>query len=503
LERVVTPSTPLSPASLPVAPAAVQGRAKGFIEAAPVVRGEGGIVARKRGLITIANRLPVRQVGKGRAARWQPSEGGLVTALTPIVRESRGAWVGWTGVPGRAPRAFEHDDIRMRPVALTSDEVDGFYHEFSNRTLWPLYHDAIRTPEFNHQAWAPFVSANMKFAKAAASVASKGDLVWVHDYHMHLVPAMLRAMRPDLRIGFFLHIPFPPEELFAWLPWRKALLEGLLGADVVGFQTGAGARNFSRVVREFTEAQGTDTHLRYQGRDIQVNAFPISIDADWFETTSLSESTITRASEIRERVGAGRRILLAVDRLDYTKGIDHRLRAFELLLKRGDASVDDCVLIQVAAPSRERVAEYATMRTRIEQLVGRINGTYSEPGRVAVHYFRRGLSREEVVAFYRAADVMIVTPLRDGMNLVAKEYPASRKNAGGVLILSEFAGAAAELRRAILVNPRDLEGMADAMRDALRMPDDEARHRMGILRVQVKRHDVYDWARSFMEALKG
>lgn len=460
-------------------------------------------MARTRGLITIANRLPVRQVGKGRSSHWKPSEGGLVTALTPIVRESGGAWVGWTGVSGRAPREFAHDGIRMRPIGLSPGEVDGFYHEFSNRTLWPLYHDAIRTPEFNHDSWKPFMSANKKFARAAAAVAGKGDLVWVHDYHLHLVPAMLRELRPDLRIGFFLHIPFPPEELFAWLPWRKALLEGLLGADVIGFQTGAGARNFSRVAREFTQADGTDALLRYQGRDVCVGAFPISIDADWFERQSLSGPTLARAAEIRDRIGEGRRIILAVDRLDYTKGIDHRLRAFELLLKRGDASVSDCVLIQIAAPSRERVAEYATMRTRIEQFVGRINGTYSEPGRVAVHYFRRGLSREEVVAFYRAADIMVVTPLRDGMNLVAKEYPASRKDAGGVLILSEFAGAAAELRRALLVNPRDIEGMADAMRDALRMPDDEARHRMGILRVQVKRHDVYDWARSFMEAMQG
>ena len=327
--------------------------------------------------------------------------------------------------------------------------------------------------------------------------------MWVHDYHLQLVPGMLRALRPDLRIGFFLHIPFPPEELFAWLPWRKQLLEGLLGADVIGFQTYPAVRNFSRLAREYTSAEGTDTLLTFEGRETRVASFPISIDADWFGQTADSRGTLDAAAEIRARIGEQRRILLAVDRLDYTKGIDSRLAAYELLLKTGRVSADKAVLMQIAVPSRERVFEYEAMRRTIEQRVGRINGQYSEPGRVAVHYFRRNFSREDLVAYYRAADVMLVTPLRDGMNLVAKEYCACRTDHSGVLVLSEFAGAAQELRRALLVNPRDIEGMAEAMHEALTMPAPDARHRMAILRTQVRRHDVYEWADQFLEALRG
>lgn len=453
-------------------------------------------------LIAVANRLPLSRVLRGKSATWESSAGGLVTALAPIVRRTNGAWVGWSGTSGGRIRPFTHEGIRIRPVSLSEAEVEGFYNQFSNRTIWPLYHDAIRTPEFERRWWRPYAAVNLKFAEATAKVARRGDIVWVHDFHLQLVPAMLRKLRPDLRIGFFLHIPFPPEELFAWLPWRREILEGLLGADLVGFQVYSGAQNFSRLARDYTSADGTDTLLEYQGRKVRVGSFPISIDAQAFERIAAEPATLAAATQIRRRVGGHRKIMLAVDRLDYTKGIDQRLRAFELLFKEKRASVNDCVLIQIAVPSRERVAEYSQMRTRIEQLVGRINGEYSDPGRVAVHYFRRSLGREELAAYYRAADVMVVTPLRDGMNLVAKEYVCTRFDASGVLILSEFAGAAQELRRSVLVNPRDLDGMADAMHRALSMPKREAQHTMNMLRVQVKRHDVFQWADEFLEVLQ-
>lgn len=452
-------------------------------------------------LVIVANRLPVTRAGGGSTARWASSSGGLVTALAPILRSTRGEWVGWNGSPGRAGRPFLHDGIKLRPVPLTDREVEDFYHHFSNRTLWPLYHDAIRTPEFNHDWWQPYVDANERFAKYAAAAARTGDVVWVHDYHLQLVPDMLRRLRPDVRIGFFLHIPFPPEELFAWLPWRRQLLRGLMGADVVGFQTYANAQNFSRAARHLADADGTDVRLGFEGRTIHVGTFPISIDFDEFATAAASESVVKQAQHIRRSIGPGRKVVLCVDRLDYTKGIDVRLQAYELMLTRATFGVRDCVLVQVAVPSRERVAEYADMRTRIEQIVGRINGEFSEPGRVAVHYFRRSLSREELLAYYRAADVMLVTPLRDGMNLVAKEYVAARADGGGVLVLSEFAGAARELRRAILVNPRDVEGMCDALSRAMVMPAAQARQRMAILRMVVRRHDVHEWAGSFLAAL--
>jgi trehalose 6-phosphate synthase len=453
-------------------------------------------------MVVVANRLPVQRAGRGHSARWNTSPGGLVTAMEPIVRKGGGAWVGWMGVSGKAPKPFLHEGLRIRPVSLTSSELETYYHGFSNRTLWPLFHDAIRTPEFKREWWWPYREVNQKFAKAAAAVARDGDLVWVHDYHLLLAPKMIRELRPDLRIGFFLHIPFPPEELFAWLPWRTQILEGLLGADVVGFQTYQNAQNFSRAARDYTSAEGTDTELQYQGRSIRVNAFPISIDTKWFEETAKSAEIEEMAQDIRERVG-GRKIILGVDRLDYTKGMDIRLLAFHEMLKAGRVTTDDCVMMQIAVPSRERVLEYSELRTRVEQLVGRLNGEYSMPGRVAVHYFRRSLSREDLVAYYRAADVMLVTPLRDGMNLVAKEYVATRHDGSGALVLSEFAGAARELRRSLLVNPRDVDAVAATLEAALKLPKDEAKHRMNILRTVVRRHDVFEWASKFVEALAG
>lgn len=452
-------------------------------------------------LIVVSNRLPFSRSGTGPSARWQSGAGGLVTALKPVVQKSRGTWVGWSGVAGRSTRTMEHDHVRMQSIGLTSREVNTYYHGFCNRTLWPLFHDAIRPPEFKHEHWKPYVEVNRRFARAAVRSARKGDMVWVHDYHLMLAPAMIREMNPNLRVGFFLHIPFPPEELFEWLPWRTELLEGLLGADVVGFQTHQAAQNFSRLARRYTDADGTDALLRFQGRKVIVREFPISIDFDWFDRRARDPRVRREAAAIRSRIGPRRRIMLAVDRLDYTKGIDARLSAFEMLLERGHASVKNCVLIQVAAPSRESVREYEEMRELADKMVGRINGEYSQPGRVAVHYFRRTFTREQLVAYYLAADVMLVTPLRDGMNLVAKEYVAARHDMGGVLVLSEFAGAAREMRQALIVNPRDVEGVADAMRDALTIDPGDARLRMGFLRSRVRRHDVHQWAMDFLEEL--
>jgi trehalose 6-phosphate synthase len=387
-------------------------------------------------------------------------------------------------------------------VRVSREEVERFYHGMSNRTFWPLYHDAIRTPEFRQDWWGPYVRVNERYARAAAASAKKGDLVWVHDYHLQLAPAMIRKLRPDVRIGFFLHIPFPPEELFEWLPWRTEILRGLLGADVVGFQTHMAAQNFSRLAREYCDAKGTDTHLSYQGREVRVKSFPISIDFDWFDIRARSPETTARAAALRESVG-NRRILLSIDRLDYTKGLQMRLHAFEELLKRGLATVDDCVLVQIATPSRESVQDYAQLRDDVERTVGRINGQFSEPGRVAVHYFRRNLSRDDLIAYYAAADVMLVTPLRDGMNLVAKEYVACRPDGSGVLVLSEFAGAARELTRALIVNPRDQTRFVETLGAALRMGRSAARMRMSFLRSRVKRHDVYAWCDEFVQALSG
>lgn len=454
-------------------------------------------------IIVVSNRLPVVRSGGAGAARWQTTAGGLVTALVPILKEFGGRWIGWSGASGRSVRPFEHEGLHLHPVQIRASEFSGYYHGYCNRTLWPLFHDAIRAPEFDSTWWGPFVEVNRRFARAASRAARRGEIVWVHDYHLLLMPKLLREMRPDLRIGFFLHIPFPPEELFSWLPHRRELLEGMLGADVIGFQTHQNAQNFSRLARRYTDAEGTDTRLVFDGREITCREFPISIDFDWFNTRAADPSVRRQAAEIRKRVGSNRKILLGVDRLDYTKGIDARLRAFELLLKRREFGVDNCVLMQIAAPSREDVREYVQIRTQIDRMVGSINGEYSVPGRVAVHYFRRSFTREEIVPYYLAADVMVVTPLRDGMNLVAKEYISSRTDTDGTLVLSEFAGAASQLRQALLVNPRDVEGTADTVARALRMRRSDARFRMAVLRSMVRRHDVHEWAREFLRELQG
>lgn len=424
-----------------------------------------------------------------------------MSAMEPVIRSRRGLWVGWDGASGRTPRARQADGLALAPVKLTREQMEMFYEGFSNSTLWPLYHDAIITPQFHRPWWKSYREVNAKFAEAVIQQAAKRATVWIHDYHLQLLPMILREKRPDLKIGFFLHIPFPPEELFAWLPWRAPILRGLLGADLVAFQTEPGAQNFSRCARRYAEAEGTDRELTFNDRKIHVRAFPISIDAEKFNSLGESAEVQERAADIRARLG-GRKIFLGVDRLDYTKGIPNRLRAFEELLESGKITVDDAVFVQIGVPSRETAPGYKEISLEIEQMVGRINGRFSEPGRVAVHYFRRSLSQEDLAAYYLAADVMMVTPLRDGMNLVAKEYVATRADLGGVLILSEFAGAAWEMRRALLVNPRDIDATRVTMLQALRIPERDRRMRMAILRMQVRRHDVHEWASDFLGALE-
>ena len=450
-------------------------------------------------LIVVANRLPVHRSSP--ADRWETSPGGLVSALLPILREHAGVWVGWAGTAETAPQPFTHDGLSAIPVPISPDEVRDYYEGFANSTLWPLYHDACQTPQFHRHWWRAYVAVNLRFAEMAARHAADHARVLVQDYHLQLVPGMLREMRPDLRIGFFLHIPFPPQELFAQLPWRQRILEGLLGADVVGFQTKVGGQNFVRLVNRFTRHRGVGLSITVDGRHAEARDFPISIDVERIEALAADPAIVAKAREIREEVGAGRTVLLGVDRLDYTKGIDNRLRAFHELLTSGRHDFNDIVLIQISVPSRESVDEYVEIRSRVEKLVGQINGDFGEVRASPVHYLRRNLPLDELVAHYLAADVMLVTPIRDGMNLVAKEYCASRLDDSGVLVLSEFTGAAAELDRAILVNPHDVDGMAAAFEQAIVMPKPERTRRMRNLRQRIRRRTVYDWAADFLGAV--
>ena len=454
-------------------------------------------------VVVVANRLPVDQVTQpDGSTRWQRSPGGLVTALEPFVAGRGGAWVGWSGSAGEAPEPFESGGMSLIPIPLSDDEVDRYYEGMSNASLWPLYHDVVEKPEYHRAWWDTYVQVNKRFAARTAEVAAEGATVWVHDYQLQLVPAMLRQQRPDLTIGFFLHIPFPPYELFTQLPWRSAIVEGLLGADLVGFQRPAAAANFVQLARRLHDLPARSQVVEYDGRTVSARAFPISIDVAAFDELARSPEVLARAKEIREELGNPSKIILGVDRLDYTKGIGVRLNAFEELLEDGAVEAPDTVLVQVATPSRERVEHYVHMRETIEQQVGHINGVFGSIAGPAVHYFNQSMPREELAALYRAADVMLVTPYRDGMNLVAKEYVAARGDLGGALVLSEFAGAAAELKQAFLVNPHDIAGVKSQLLRALRMDRAEGAKRMRAMRRHLAKNDLDHWAGSFFRALQ-
>lgn len=462
-----------------------------------------------RPLVVAANRLPVMRTADG----WAPSPGGLVRALLPMLRESGGTWVGWTGSVDDAPAPFSVDGVDLRPITLSQAEHDDYYEGFANDSLWPLYHDAMRDPSFKAEQWAAYVAVNERFAAALVAVAPPDAVIWIHDYHLQLVPQMIRAARPDAVVGFFLHVPFPPWELFARLPWRDEIIRGLLGADLVGFQRSVGAANFAAIARQLdpgvqaedtTFPDGAAGHLLHRGgRTTTVGTFPISIDVDEFDDLAARRQVRRAASALRTSLGNPEVILLGVDRLDYTKGIGLRMRAFQALLDDGTLDADRCVMIQVATPTREAVEHYRDERHEIERLVGEINGRHARIGHPVLHYLYRSLPVDQLVTLYLAGDVMLVTPLRDGMNLVAKEYVASRRDVNGVLVLSEFAGAADQLTDAVLVNPHDEVALREAIVTAVEMHHPERTRRMAALRRAVARSDVRGWAERFLLVLAG
>ena len=462
--------------------------------------------------VVVANRLPIDMVRQPDGTTvWKRSPGGLVTALEPLLRKQRGSWIGWPGVVDGDENPIVQEGLQLYPVRLSADDVAEYYEGFSNGTLWPLYHDVIVKPIYDRGWWERYVDVNRRFAEATSRAAANGATVWVQDYQLQLVPKMLRELRPDLTIGFFMHIPFPPVELFMQLPWRAEIIDGLLGADLVGFHLADGAQNFLILARRLAEAEATRAsvgvrsrfgEVKLGSRTVKVGAFPISIDSAELDAKARNRDIRRRAKQIRVELGNPRKILLGVDRLDYTKGIDVRLKAFSELLAEGRINPEDTVFVQLATPSRERVDSYRILRNEIEQQVGHINGEYATVGHPPVHYLHRPVPRDELIAFFVASDVMLVTALRDGMNLVAKEYVACRSDLGGALVLSEFTGAAAELRQAYLTNPHDLEGIKDAIEAAVNQAPDEGRRRMRALRRQVLVHDVDLWARAFLDALR-
>ncbi|MGY2743699.1 alpha,alpha-trehalose-phosphate synthase (UDP-forming) [Arthrobacter sp. UYCu723] len=461
--------------------------------------------------MVVSNRLPVDRCSEdepGCQDGWRRSPGGLVTALAPMMARTDGAWVGWHGAPDETVKPFSHGGIDLVPVQLSTGDIEHFYEGFSNATLWPLYHDVIAPPAFHRTWWDSYRRVNKRFADAVVQHAEHGATVWVQDYQLQLVPKMLREARPDLKIGFFNHIPFPPPEIFAQLPWRRAIIDGLLGADLVGFQRSSDAANFMRSARRFLGASVKQQQVHVRGADgktthiARAQAFPISIDVQQIIELARKPEIIERARQIRRDLGNPKTILLGVDRLDYTKGIQHRLKAYEELLADGKVTVEDASLIQVASPSRERVEQYRLLREEIEGTVGHINGTYDTLQNTAVRYLHHSYPIEEMVSLYLAADVMLVTALRDGMNLVAKEYVTARTNNDGALVLSEFAGAADQLKQALLMNPHDIDGLKDTIMKAVNMQPAEAGRRMRAMRKQILDHDVDLWSSDFLSALR-
>jgi trehalose 6-phosphate synthase len=480
--------------------------------------GVGGDAIGGSAFVVVANRLPVDRVETDGGTEWRTSPGGLVTALEPVMRHNQGSWVGWPGIADLAVEPFDADGMHLVPVELSSTEVAEYYEGFSNGSLWPLYHDVTGEPVFERRWWESYVEVNHRFAAVVAGEAASGATIWVQDYQLQLLPAMLRLERPDLRIGFFNHIPFPGYELYARLPWRRQVIEGLLGADLVGFQRGADAANFLRAARSLCavtthgsvvevragaagSASGASGRTAPPTRQLRAAAFPISIDTASLEQLAAEPRTKARAETLRRELGDPDVVLLGVDRLDYTKGILHRLRAYGELLDEGVLRPPKVVLIQVASPSRERVEEYQRLRDEVEGIVGRINGDHSRVGQPAIHYLHQTLPRDEMAALYLTADVMLVTPLRDGMNLVAKEYVACRNDESGALVLSEFTGAADELRQAFLINPWDIDGTKDAICRAVDVSAAEATRRMRAMRHRVAEFDVHHWANAFLGAL--
>jgi alpha,alpha-trehalose-phosphate synthase [UDP-forming] len=462
-------------------------------------------MAERFDFVVVANRLPVdRRDEADGSVTWLPSPGGLVAALEPVLRRHRGAWIGWTGSEGEAPPPFDASDMHLVAVPLSSREIADYYEGMSNGTLWPLYHDVIAPPRYHRPWWDTYLDVNRRFADVAATQAASGATVWVQDYQLQLVPRLLRDVRPDLRIGFFNHIPFPPYELFAQLPWRRQVLDGLLGSDLVGFQRPADANNFLRACRRtgLPTRRGQVPAPGLEGeRLVRAQAFPISVDAGSIAEIARRPEVRERAREIRSELGDPELILLGVDRLDYTKGIVHRLQALEELFAEQRLKLPGTVFVQVATPSRERVESYKVLREEVQATVGRINGEHAQLGHTAVHYLHQSFPKEELVALYLAADVLLVTALRDGMNLVAKEYVASRDDERGALVLSEFTGASIELGQAYVVNPHDIDGLKAAIVSAATSSPREATRRMRAMRRRVFSHDVARWAGDYLRVL--
>jgi trehalose 6-phosphate synthase/phosphatase len=460
-----------------------------------------------RRVVLVSNRLPVSVKLSAEGVNVRPSSGGLASGLRSVHSSGKSTWIGWPGIDVASPDDRRRVDAALAehgviPVHFTAEETERFYEGVANGVIWPLFHYLLDRVPASILHWNDYVHANQRFADAVAAVAREGDLIWVHDYHLLLLPGMLRERLPDARIGFFLHIPFPSSEVFRVLPHREAVLAGLLGADLIGFHTFNDQRHFSAALLGVLGLETEVDRIEVAGRSAQLRVLPMGADVRGFTALAAEASVAEQTRKLRSAHEADK-LVLGIDRLDYTKGLCHKFLAIERLLERSPQYRGKIRLLQVAVPSRENVSAYRELKREIEEIAGRINGAYGTLQSAPIHYVYDSVSEVELAGSYRAADVMLVTPLRDGMNLVAKEYVASRIDGDGVLVLSEFAGAASELADALIANPYDVGAIATAIDRALTMPETERRARMAALREHVLARPAEVWADSFVTALRG
>ncbi len=455
--------------------------------------------------IIVSNRLPISLRHRKGKFEFKPSAGGLATGLGSIYKEGENIWIGWPGntvedPEQRAEIMLELHELKMAPVFLTKEDVEEFYEGFSNETLWPAFHYFTQYMVYNPAHWEAYVRVNEKFCEAILKKAGPEDTIWVHDYQLLLLPKMLREKLPNATIAFFQHIPFPSYEIIRMIPWRKQLLEGMVGADLIGFHTYDDMRHFLSAVGRITGLSSESGYIQAENRIINVDSFPMGIDYDKFANQAKSRKTQGIVREFRKQV-EDQKLIITIDRLDYSKGIPQRIQAFAQLLKEHKELHGKVAMIMIVVPSRDKVQSYKELKQEIDLLVGRINSEYSTLTWVPVHYFYRSFPFEELSAFYSMSDIALVTPLRDGMNLVCKEFVASKTDQTGVLILSEMAGASKELQDAVLVNPNDQQSVIDAIYNSLSMKPAEQKARMVSMQESLKKYDVFQWVKVFMDRL--
>ncbi len=467
--------------------------------------------------IIISNRLPLQLKIENEAIEATPSVGGLATGMKSVHKESNGVWIGWTGLTEEElPEHLEKDVAdackkeQCVPVSLNEEDLNGFYYGFSNRTIWPLFHYFMEYTEFERENWNIYKKVNQKFAKVVLENIEEGDTVWIHDYQLMLLPQLIKEERPDVRIGFFLHIPFPSYEVFRTLPWRESILKGLLGADLIGFHTYDYERHFLSSVTRILRHDVDFNEIMLKDRIVTVNSYPMGIHYNKFEQAALKnqEQKKKERSELQRRLDLhldatpDAKMILSIDRLDYTKGIANRIRAYEYFLEKYPNYKEKVRLVMLAVPSRSNVPQYQLLKKEVDELVGRINGKFATVSWTPIWYFYRSMPFENLIDLYTSCDIALLTPIRDGMNLVAKEYIATRTDKKGVLILSEMTGAAHEMYESLLINPNNFEEIADVIKRAIEMPEEEQIKRNTILQKRLKRYNVEKWASDFMQNLE-